>query len=277
MKTFKISHRITSRNSDSVDKYLRDVSKIEMITPEEEVELSNRIKKGDVKALEKLVNANLRFVISVAKQYQNQGLSLPDLISEGNIGLIKAAKRFDATKGFKFISYAVWWIRQTILQALAENARLVRIPVNKVGNVNKLNNTLSKLTQDFEREPTPEELAKELEMEEEEIKELLNLSDRTSYLDEPVSNTQDAQTLLEIIPIKDEEKEKKEITNEKISELLSVLNTREREIIEYYYGIGKSHKYTLDEIAEHLGLTRERIRQIKTRAMNKLRSRAMNL
>ncbi len=277
MKTFKISHRITSRNSDSVDKYLRDVSKIEMITPEEEVELSNRIKKGDVKALEKLVNANLRFVISVAKQYQNQGLSLPDLISEGNIGLIKAAKRFDATKGFKFISYAVWWIRQTILQALAENARLVRIPVNKVGNVNKLNNTLSKLTQDFEREPTPEELANELEMAEDDIKELLNLSDRTSYLDEPVSNTQDAQTLLEIIPIKDEEKEKKEITNEKISELLSVLNSREREIIEYYYGIGKSHKYTLDEIAEHLGLTRERIRQIKTRAMNKLRSRAMNL
>lgn len=271
MKTFKISHRITSRNSDSVDKYLRDVSKLELISPEEEVELSSRIKKGDDKALEKLVNANLRFVISVAKQYQNQGLSLPDLISEGNIGLIKAAKRFDATKGFKFISYAVWWIRQTILQALAENARLVRIPVNKVGNVNKLNNTLSKLTQDFERDPTPEELAKELEMTEDDVKELLNLSDKTSYLDEPVSNSQDAQTLLEIIPIKDEEKEKKEYNNEKISELLSVLNIREREIIEYYYGIGKTHKYTLDEIAELLSLTRERIRQIKTRAMNKLR------
>jgi len=276
MKTFKIKNRITSRDSDSVEKYLRDISRIDLISAEEEVELANKIKKGDIKALEKLVNANLRFVISVAKQYQSQGLSLPDLISEGNIGLVKAAKRFDSTKGFKFISYAVWWIRQTILQALAENSRIVRIPVNKVGNVNKLNATFSRLTQEFEREPTPDELAKELSMNRNELTELLNLNEKTSYLDEPISNSDDTHTLIDVIPNIDNYSETKKINHDKIDQLLANLNERESIIIKLYFGIGVSHKYTLDEIADNLSLTRERIRQIKNKSMQKLKSIAID-
>lgn len=276
MKTFKIKNRITSRDSDSVEKYLRDISKIELISPEEEVELANKIKKGDMKALSKLVNANLRFVISVAKQYQTQSLSLPDLISEGNIGLVKAANRFDSTKGFKFISYAVWWIRQTILQALAENARIVRIPANKIGNVNKLNLTFSRLTQEFQREPTHEELAKELSIKPDELNELLNLNEKTSYLDEPISNSDEAHTLADTLPSTDNYSESKKINNEKINDLLSYLNERETTIIKLYFGIGVSHKYTLDEIAENLSLTRERIRQIKNKTIQKLKTIAMD-
>ncbi len=278
MKNLKINNRITSRDSDSIEKYLREVAKIDLISPAEEVELAQKIKKGDIKALEKLVNANLRFVISVAKQYQNQGLSLPDLISEGNIGLIKAAKRFDSTKGFKFISYAVWWIRQTILQALAENARIVRLPVNKVGAVNKINRIFSRMTQEFEREPTPEELANELEYDSETIKELLSYAEKTAYLESPVSNSDDKMTLLDILPNDSNERNEEKLElKQQIDNLLSKLPDRDAQIIKMYYGIGVSHKYTLDEIAKQLGLTRERIRQIKTKAMRKLRHEANRL
>lgn len=277
MKNLKITKKITSRDSDSVDKYLREIAKIEMISSEKEVELSNRIKKGDDSALEELVNSNLRFVISVAKQYQNQGLSLSDLISEGNIGLIKAAKRFDATKGFKFISYAVWWIRQTILQALAENARIVRLPVNKVGAVNKMNRLLTKLTQIYEREPTTEELAKELSVETTYVKELMSFAERTAYLEAPVTNSDDNLTLLDIISSKEDHFSNfyDENLNTQINSMLSSLKDRENKIIKMYFGIDHPHKYTLDEIANQMGLTRERIRQIKTKAMNKLKNVAV--
>ncbi len=273
MKNLRITHRITSRDSDSIDKYLKEIAKIELINSDEEVELAQKIQKGDIKALEKLVNSNLRFVISVAKQYQNQGLSLPDLISEGNIGLIKAANRFDYTKGFKFISYAVWWIRQTILQALAENSRIVRLPVNKVGAVNKINQLLVKMTQEFEREPTPEEIASQLQIDAKDIKELLSISERTSYLEAPVSNSDEGLTLLDIISNKsDELKEQQNSIKYQINNLLKILHQRDCQIIKMYYGIGYQHKYTLDEIADELGLTRERIRQLKTKAMRKLKA-----
>jgi len=277
MKNLKITKKITSRDSDTVDKYLREIAKIEMISSEKEVELAYKIKKGDDKALEKLVNSNLRFVISVAKQYQNQGLSLPDLISEGNIGLIKAAKRFDATKGFKFISYAVWWIRQTVLQALAENARIVRLPVNKVGAVNKMNKVFTHLTQVYEREPTPEELAKELSIDAKYVKELLGFTERTAYLDAPVSTNDEHHTLLDLLATENDNIKIifEDTLNFQINELLSSLHPREIKIIKMYYGIDTTHKYTLDEIANQLGLTRERIRQIKTKAMNKLRIEAI--
>jgi len=275
MKNLRITHRITTRDSDSIDKYLKEIAKIELINSDEEVELAQKIQHGDVKALEKLVNANLRFVISVAKQYQSQGLSLPDLISEGNIGLIKAANRFDYTKGFKFISYAVWWIRQTILQALAENSRLVRLPVNKVGTVNKINKLLIKMTQEFEREPTPEEIAAQLEINAKDIKELITLSEKTSYLDAPVNNSEESITLLDILSNKSTmQKEEKESVKYLINNLLQVLHERDCKIIKMYYGINYQHKYTLDEIAKELGLTRERIRQLKTKAMLKLKSLA---
>jgi len=276
MKNLKIKQKITSRDSDSVDKYLREIAKIDLITSDEEVQLSNKIKKGDIKALEKLVNSNLRFVISVAKQYQNQGLSLSDLISEGNIGLIKAANRFDSTKGFKFISYAVWWIRQTILQALAENARIVRLPVNKVGAVNKINRLFVQLTQVYEREPTPDELAKELSVDAEYVKELLSFSERTSYLDSPVSNSDDSHTLLDVISGSIEDKSAiDDSVSTQIKSLLKTLPDREIQIIKMYFGIDFPYKYTLDEIAKQMGLTRERIRQIKTKAMRKLKTEAL--
>jgi RNA polymerase primary sigma factor len=278
MKNLRINNRITSRDSDSIDKYLREIAKIDLINSDEEVELATKIRKGDIKALEKLVNSNLRFVISVAKQYQNQGLSLPDLISEGNIGLIKAAKRFDYTKGFKFISYAVWWIRQTILQALAENARIVRLPVNKVGNVNKLNRLLAKLTQEFEREPTAEELANELSLATDEIKELLSLAEKTSYLEAPISNNDEAHTMLDIISNDyNENKEYQNTIKHQINTLLKTIPERDAQIIKMYYGIGLPHKYTLDEIADRLNLTRERIRQLKTKAMRKLKTKALSI
>ncbi|MBN2663803.1 MAG: RNA polymerase sigma factor RpoD/SigA [Bacteroidales bacterium] len=277
MKNLKISQKITSRDSDSVDKYLKEIAKIELICSEKEVELAQKIKKGDDKALEELVSSNLRFVISVAKQYQNQGLSLSDLISEGNIGLIKAAKRFDSTKGFKFISYAVWWIRQTILQALAENSRIVRLPVNKVGAVNKMNKVFTQLTQVYEREPTPDELASELCVDTDYVKELICFSERTSYLDAPVSNNDESLTLLDFISSKTDIPLDlfEDNLNTQIDGLLSSLPDRETQIIKMYFGIDLPHKYTLDEIANKLGLTRERIRQIKTKAMKKLKTVAL--
>jgi RNA polymerase primary sigma factor len=277
MKTLKIKRQITSRISDSVDKYLKEISKIDMVSTEEEVDLAIRAKRGDIAALEKLVNSNLRFVISVAKQYQNQGLSLPDLISEGNIGLIKAANRFDATKGFKFISYAVWWIRQTILQALAENSRIVRLPVNKVGAATKVNKVFIKLTQQFEREPTPQEIAIALDMDTNLVKELLNSNDRPTYLDAPVSNDENGLRQIDLISSEDVHGDSKYDENLKfqIEQLLDTLEPRDVTIIKMYYGIDHPYKYTLDEIAKNFGLTRERIRQLKTKAMRKLKISAV--
>ena len=276
MKTLIIKQQITSRVEDSVDKYMKDIAKIELISSKEEVNLAIRIKNGDQKALEKLVNSNLRFVISVAKQYQNQGLNLPDLISEGNIGLIKAANRFDATKGFKFISYAVWWIRQTILQALAENSRIVRLPVNKVGAVNKINRMFVKLTQKYEREPTTREIAEALSMDTQLVKELMISTERPAYLEAPVSTSDDKLKLIDLISVEkiNDTTKDKEIAREQIEALLCFLYERERIIIKMYFGIGYFYKYTLDEIADNFGLTRERIRQLKTKAMQKLRNNA---
>ncbi len=273
MKTLKIKQQITSRQSDSIDKYLRDISKIEMLSTEDEVELATRISKGDIKALENLVNSNLRFVVSVAKQYQNQGLTLPDLISEGNIGLIKAANRFDSTKGFKFISYAVWWIRQTILQAIAENSRIVRLPVNKVGASNKVNKMFVKLMQEFEREPTPEEIANALSMETDLVKELMAANERTAYLEAPIGNDEERLKLIDTISTEeiDDEGIYKDNIKTLIEQILQQLNERDVEIIKMYYGIDHPYKFTLDEIAKQFGLTRERIRQLKTKAMRKLK------
>jgi RNA polymerase primary sigma factor len=276
MKTLKIKQQITSRIDESVDKYLKDISKIDLLTTDEEVDLAIRIRSGDIKALESLVNSNLRFVISVAKQYQNQGLSLSDLISEGNIGLIKAANRFDATKGFKFISYAVWWIRQTILQALAENSRIVRLPVNKVGAANKVNKIFVKLMQEYEREPTAHEIAIALCMKTKQVKELLAAIQRPAYLEAPVSTSDDKLKLIDLISldfINDDEKCNEAIKSQ-ISILLKSLGEREFTIVKMYYGIDYPYKYTLDEIAKNFGLTRERIRQLKTKAMRKLKKNA---
>ncbi|MBN2891175.1 MAG: RNA polymerase sigma factor RpoD/SigA [Bacteroidales bacterium] len=276
MKTLKIKQQITSRTTDSVDKYLKDISKIELLSTEEEVILATRIKKGDTKALENLVNSNLRFVISVAKQYQNQGLNLPDLISEGNIGLIKAANRFDSTKGFKFISYAVWWIRQTILQALAENSRIVRLPVNKVGAANKVNKMFVKLMQEFEREPTTHEIANALSIDAELVKELLASSERPAYLEAPVSSSDEKLRLIDLISsesINEDVKYQDDIKYQ-IDQLLLTLNERDLTIVKMYYGIDFPYRYTLDEIAKNFGLTRERIRQLKTKAMRKLKTHA---
>ncbi len=274
MKTLKIKQQITFRETDAIEKYLKEIARIELLTTEEEDNLAQKIQKGDVKALEKLVNSNLRFVISVAKQYQNKGLTLPDLISEGNIGLIKAANRFDSTKGFKFISYAVWWIRQTILQAIAENARIVRLPVNKVGMANKVNKMFVQLMQKFEREPTADEIAEELSLKPDLVKELLESTDRTTYFDSPISNNEDGLKLIDIISNeKDDELELQNNTiKEQITDLLKVLPRRDSDILKMYYGIDLPHKFTLEEIASKFSLTRERIRQIKTKAMKKLKS-----
>ena len=279
MKTLKIRQQITSRIDESVDKYLKDISKIDLLTTEQEVDLAIKVRSGDIKALESLVNSNLRFVISVAKQYQNQGLNLSDLISEGNIGLIKAANRFDSTKGFKFISYAVWWIRQTILQALAENSRIVRLPVNKVGAANKVNKIFAKLMQEYEREPTVHEIAAALCMKPKKVKELLAAIQRPAYLEAPVSTSDDKLKLIDLISldfINDDEKFNEAIKSQ-INSLLNFLGDREVTIIKMYYGIDYPYKYTLDEIANKFGLTRERIRQLKTKAMRKLKVNAYKL
>lgn len=274
MRQLKISKSITNRDTASLDRYLSDIGKEEMVTADEEVILAQRIKMGDQAALEKLCKANLRFVVSVAKQYQNQGLSLPDLINEGNVGLIKAARRFDETRGFKFISYAVWWIRQSILQALAEQSRIVRLPLNQVGSMSKMSKATIKLEQQFERSPSIDELAAELEIPEHKVAETLRMSSRILSMDAPID--QDEETKLvdvfisEDTPGTDENLIRESLARE-IQRSLSTLADKEREIINMFFGIGVPHSYTLDEIGSVFDLTRERVRQIKEKALRRLK------
>ena len=276
MRQLKITKSITNRESQSLEKYLQEIGKVDLLTPEEEVELAKRIKQGDQIALEKLTKANLRFVVSVAKQYQNQGLSLSDLINEGNLGLIKAAQRFDETRGFKFISYAVWWIRQSILQALAEQSRIVRLPLNKVGSLNKINKAFSELEQEFEREPSPEELAELLEIPTEEVETTLGVAARHVSMDAPFVEGED-NSLLDVLknagtPGTDTAIECVESLRQEIERSLSTLTDRQCDVIKLYFGIGVEHPMSLEDIGEKFGLTRERVRQIKDKAINKLRS-----
>ena len=276
MRQLKITKSITNRESQSLEKYLQEIGKVELITPEEEVKLAIRIKQGDQLALEKLTKANLRFVVSVAKQYQNQGLTLPDLINEGNLGLIKAAQRFDETRGFKFISYAVWWIRQSILQALAEQSRIVRLPLNKVGLTNRISKAYSQLEQEFEREPTPEELAFLLDIDAEEIAATLGVAARHVSMDQPLSDGEDS-TLIDVLINKnavstDNELVFKASLKTEIDRSLSTLTERQKDVIRFFFGIGLDHALSLEDIGEHFNLTRERVRQIKDKAITKLRS-----
>jgi len=274
MRQLKITKSITNRESASLDKYLQEIGREELITVEEEVELAQRIKKGDQIALEKLTRANLRFVVSVAKQYQNQGLTLPDLINEGNIGLIKAAEKFDETRGFKFISYAVWWIRQSILQALAEQSRIVRLPLNQVGSLNRLNKAFSKFEQEYERMPTPQELAKVLEIPKEKINHTLRLSGKHVSVDAPFSESED-NSLLDVLTNEDTPKTDTSLIREslikEIERALSTLTEREKGIIKSFFGINCT-ELTLEEIGDKFGLTRERVRQIKEKAIKRLRN-----
>ena len=276
MRQLKITKSITNRESQSLEKYLQEIGKVELITPEEEVKLAVRIKQGDQIALEKLTKANLRFVVSVAKQYQNQGLTLPDLINEGNLGLIKAAQRFDETRGFKFISYAVWWIRQSILQALAEQSRIVRLPLNKVGLTNRISKAYSQLEQEFEREPTPEELAFLLDMDAEEIAATLGISARHVSMDQPLSDGEES-TLIDVLvnhnaANTDDELAFKASLKTEIDRSLSTLTERQKDVIRFFFGIGVDHALSLEDIGEHFNLTRERVRQIKDKAITKLRT-----
>ena len=276
MRQLKITKSITNRESASLDKYLQEIGREELITVEEEVELAQRIKKGDQAALDKLTRANLRFVVSVAKQYQNQGISLPDLINEGNLGLIKAAEKFDETRGFKFISYAVWWIRQSILQALAEQSRIVRLPLNQVGSLNKINKALSQFEQQYERQPSPDELADMLEIPREKIADTLRVSGRHVSVDAPFVDGED-NSLLDVLVNNDSPNADKGLVNEslntEIERALSTLTERERDIVKYFFGIG-CQELTLEEIGEKFGLTRERVRQIKEKAIRRLRHSA---
>jgi RNA polymerase primary sigma factor len=280
MRQLKITKSITNRESQSLDKYLQDIGREELITAEEEVELARKIKAGDQRALEKLTRANLRFVVSVAKQYQNQGLTLPDLINEGNLGLIKAAQKFDETRGFKFISYAVWWIRQSILQALAEQARIVRLPLNQVGSLNKINKAFSRLEQEYERPPSAEELAVALEVPEDKIKESLNVSGRHVSMDAPLTTNEDGGTLMDVMANTDAPKTDHvlmaESLQKEIERSLSTLTDKEREIIRLFFGIGMNHGLTLEEIGAKFNLTRERVRQIKEKAIRRLRHTSRN-
>ena len=274
MRQLKISKSITNRELGSMDKYLADIAREELVTPEEEVILAQKIREGDKYALERLVKANLRFVVSVAKQYQNQGLSLPDLINEGNVGLIKAAKRFDETKGFKFISYAVWWIRQSILQAVAEQSRLVRLPLNQVGSLSKIKKTSSRLEQLYQRQPTTKEIADELDMPEHKVMAAFRMNAKEVSMDAPFGDDDEMSLIDTIIPddiTYADEKITRKYDNEEIHRSMLVLNEKEREIINLYFGINTSHNYTLEEIAYRLDLTRERVRQIKDKALKKLK------
>lgn len=271
----KIVKQFTNREAQSLDKYLQEIGKVNLLTPEQEVELAIKIKQGDPEALERLTKANLRFVVSVAKQYQNQGLSLGDLINEGNLGLIKAARRFDETRGFKFISYAVWWIRQSILQALAEQSRIVRLPLNRVGVLNKIGKAYRNLEQEFEREPSPEELANELEMDVQDVAETLQISTKHLSFDAPFAQDQENR-LLDVL--EDEEQPSpdtslmSESLNEEIERALSKLSEMEAAIIKLYFGLENEQAMTLEEIGDKFNLTRERIRQIKEKAIRRLRN-----
>ncbi|MFT7153686.1 MAG: RNA polymerase primary sigma factor [Bacteroidia bacterium] len=274
MRQLKITKSITNRESASLDKYLQEIGKEDLITADMEVILAQKIKQGDQAALEKLTKANLRFVVSVAKQYQNQGLSLPDLINEGNLGLIKAAQRFDETRGFKFISYAVWWIRQSILQALAEQSRIVRLPLNQVGSLNKINKAFSALEQKFEREPSAEELSEVLEIPEEKISDTMRVSGRHVSMDAPFVQGED-NSLLDVLVNHDSPRADSALMNEslqkEIERSLSTLTERERDVVKLFFGIGMNHGLTLEEIGAKFDLTRERVRQIKEKAIRRLR------
>lgn len=278
MRQLKIPKQVTKRESLSVEKYLQEIGKVDLITVDKEEELARRIRKGDNEALEELVKANLRFVVSVAKQYQNQGLSLPDLINEGNLGLIKAAQRFDETRGFKFISYAVWWVRQSILQALAEQSRIVRLPLNKIGSISKLNKIFNELNQQFEREPSIDEIAKVMEVSPEEVNFIMINAERSVSMDAPVGQEED-YTLGDFLVVDNITPEKQLLSESlslEINRLLSVLTEREASILMYYYGLNGTHAYTLDEISEKIGLTRERVRQLKEKALKRLKHTTKN-
>jgi RNA polymerase primary sigma factor len=276
MRQLKITKSITNRESQSLEKYLQEIGKVELISPEEEVRLATQIKQGDQAALDRLTKANLRFVVSVAKQYQNQGLSLPDLINEGNLGLIKAAQRFDETRGFKFISYAVWWIRQSILQSLAEQARIVRLPLNKVGLTNRIQKAYSQLEQEFEREPSAEELAEVLDMDIEEITSSLGINARHVSMDTPLSEGEEG-TLLDVLENTNAEKtdqllDHTQSLKTEIDRSLATLTERQKEVICFFFGIGVDHPLCLEDIGDKFNLTRERVRQIKDKAITKLKT-----
>ena len=274
MRQLKITKQVTNRETASLDKYLQEIGKVDLITADEEVELAQRIKAGDQAALEKLTKANLRFVVSVAKQYQNQGLTLPDLINEGNLGLIKAAQRFDETRGFKFISYAVWWIRQSILQAFAEQSRIVRLPLNKIGSINKINKAFAFLEQAHERQPSPEEIAKELDMTVEDVKQSLKNSGRHVSMDAPLIDGEDSN-LYDVLISGESPNPDRELLHEslrtEIERALETLTPREADVIRLYFGLAGQHSMTLEEIGETFDLTRERVRQIKEKAIRRLK------
>ena len=274
MRQLKITKQVTNRETASLDKYLQEIGKVDLITADEEVELAQQIKAGDQRALEKLTKANLRFVVSVAKQYQNQGLTLPDLINEGNLGLIKAAQRFDETRGFKFISYAVWWIRQSILQALAEQSRIVRLPLNKIGSINKINKTYAFLEQAHERPPSAEEIAKELDMTINDVKESMKNSGRHVSMDAPLVEGEDSN-LYDVLRSGESPNPDRELLREslrtEIERALETLTPREADVIRLYFGLGDQHPMTLEEIGETFDLTRERVRQIKEKAIRRLK------
>ena len=274
MRQLKITKQVTNRETASLDKYLQEIGKVDLITADEEVELAQKIKAGDQRALEKLTKANLRFVVSVAKQYQNQGLTLPDLINEGNLGLIKAAQRFDETRGFKFISYAVWWIRQSILQALAEQSRIVRLPLNKIGSINKINKRYALLEQSNERPPSAEEIAKELDMTVNDVKESMKNSGRHLSMDAPLVEGEDSN-LYDVLRSGESPNPDRELINEslrtEIERSLETLTPREADVVRLYFGLGDQHPMTLEEIGETFDLTRERVRQIKEKAIRRLK------
>lgn len=277
MRQLRITKSITNRNTASLDKYLQDIGREALITAEEEVELARRIKNGDKIALEKLTKANLRFVVSVSKQYQNQGLSLPDMINEGNLGLIKAAQRFDETRGFKFISYAVWWIRQSILQAIAEQSRIVRLPLNQIGSINKIKKTSSRLEQLFERPPSETEIADELEVSEYKVNSTMSIATKYLSMDAPLAMDEDTKFLDFFVPKDNEETDDllmRESLGSEIQRSLATLSEKEREIVNMYYGIGRNYSLTLEEIGAKFDLTRERVRQIKEKAIRRLRHTA---
>jgi len=280
MRQLKIAKQVTNRETLSLDKYLHEIGKVALITSDEEVELAKRIKKGDKDALEILIKANLRFVVSVAKQYQNQGLSLPDLINEGNLGLIKAAQRYDETRGFKFISYGVWWIRQSILQALAEQSRIVRLPLNKIGSITRINKTFSRLEQEYQREPTPEEVAFLLETTSDIVEDALKVSSHHISMDAPIHEDEGGTSLYDILLNEESLSPDKGLIYsslcKEIERTLSTLTEREADVIRYYFGLSGYRQYTLEEIGDEFGLTRERVRQIKEKTIKKMRNQYRN-